>query len=194
MTRLYLIRHGETDWNRQGRWQGQADVPLNDRGRQQARQVAEKLAQVALDAIYTSDLIRASEVARIIAQAKGDRVPIVLEPRLREIHQGEWQGLRVQEIQSRYAEAFRQRRIDPLMVAAPGGETALQVRQRALHAVRDLLRAYPDGNVALVSHGFTIAVLLTHFYRLPMEKVWELVPDNGAIIEMDASPASLESV
>lgn len=194
MTRLYLIRHGETDWNRQGRWQGQADVPLNDRGREQARQVAEKLAEVSFDAIYTSDLIRASEVARIIAQAKGDRIPIVLEPRLREIHQGEWQGLLVQEIQSRYAEAFRQRRMDPLMVAAPGGETALQVRQRALQAVRDLLAAYPNGNVALVSHGFTIAVLLTHFYRLPIEKVWELVPDNGAIIEIDANPASLESV
>ena len=194
MTRLYLIRHGETDWNRQGRWQGQADVPLNDRGREQARQVAEKLAEVPFDAIYTSDLIRASEVARIIARAKGDRIPIVLEPRLREIHQGEWQGLLVQEIQSRYAEAFRQRRMDPLMVAAPGGETALQVRQRALQAVRDLLAAYPNGNVALVSHGFTIAVLLTHFYRLPIEKVWELVPDNGAIIEMDVSPASLESV
>ncbi len=100
----------------------------------------------------------------------------------------------MQEIQSCYAEAFRQRRMDPLMVAAPGGETALQVRQRALQAVRDLLAAYPNGNVALVSHGFTIAVLLTHFYRLPIEKVWELVPDNGAIIEMDASPASLESV
>jgi broad specificity phosphatase PhoE len=194
LTRLYLIRHGETDWNRQGRWQGQADVPLNDRGREQARQVAEKLAEVSFDAIYTSDLIRASEVARIIAQAKGDRIPIVLEPRLREIHQGEWQGLLVQEIQSRYAEAFRQRRMDPLMVAAPGGETALQVRQRALQAVRDLLAAYPNGNVALVSHGFTIAVLLTHFYRLPIEKVWELVPDNGAIIEIDANPASLESV
>lgn len=194
MTRLYLIRHGETDWNRQGRWQGQADVPLNDCGRQQARQVAEKLAEVSFDAIYTSDLIRASEVARIIARAKGDRIPIVLEPRLREIHQGEWQGLLVQEIQSRYAEAFRQQRVDPSMVAAPGGETALQVRQRALQAVRDLLAAYPHGNVALVSHGFTIAVLLTYFYRLPMEKVWELVPENGAIIEMDANLASLESV
>jgi broad specificity phosphatase PhoE len=191
LAHLYLIRHGETDWNRQGRWQGQSDVPLNDQGREQARQIAEKLADISFDAIYSSDLSRASEVARIIAQRQGDEVPIVLDQRLREIHQGEWQGLLVQEIEARYAEGFQHRRTNPLTVAPPGGETAGQVRERALAAIHDILAVHPNGHVAIVSHGFTLAVLLTHFQKLPIDRVWDLVPVNGEIIELEVDPAQV---
>lgn len=189
MTRLYLVRHGQTDWNLEGRWQGQADVALNELGREQAQQSATKLAALPLQAIYSSDLIRAAETARAIARV--NPAPLVLEPRLREIHQGEWQGLRVGEIEARYAEAYYQRRQNPLMIAAPGGETTQQVRERSLAAVRDLLAKHPHGNVVVVSHGFTLAVLLTHFRKIPFEKVWDQVPHNAEIIELEIDPAQV---
>jgi broad specificity phosphatase PhoE len=185
MTRLHLVRHGQTDWNLEGRWQGQADVALNDQGREQAQQSAEKLRPVPLVAIYSSDLIRAAETARAIAVV--NPAPLVLEPRLREIHQGEWQGLLVEEIKARYAEAFQQRRANPLTMASPGGETTQQVRQRALAALSDLLVKHPQGNVAVVSHGYILAVLITHFHNIPFERVWEQIPQNGEIIVLDVN-------
>jgi broad specificity phosphatase PhoE len=183
MTSLHLVRHGETDWNVQGRWQGQADVALNEHGRAQARQSAEKLAGLPLAAIYSSDLVRAAETARTIAQV--NPAPLILEPRLREIHQGEWQGQLVQEIKAHHLDAYRQDSQDPLQMAAPGGETTRQVRERAVAAVRDLVDRYPSGNVVVVSHGFTLAVLITHFNQVPFEKVWEQIPQNGEIIRLE---------
>jgi broad specificity phosphatase PhoE len=191
MTSLHLVRHGETDWNVQGRWQGQADVALNDRGRAQARQSAEKLASLSLAAIYSSDLVRAAETACLIAQV--NPAPLILEPRLREIHQGEWQGQLVQEIQARHVSAYQQGSHDPLQLAAPGGETPWQVRQRALAAVNDLVERYPQGNVVVVSHGFTLAVLITHFNRIPFEQVWEQIPGNGEIIVLEVERDPVEN-
>jgi broad specificity phosphatase PhoE len=88
MTCLLLIRHGETDWNIEGRWQGQADVPLNQRGRQQAIDIARSLCHSDIHAIYSSDLQRAWHTAQVLARLK--KLPIQPDTRLREIHQGEW--------------------------------------------------------------------------------------------------------
>jgi alpha-ribazole phosphatase len=186
MTRLILIRHGETDWNVEGRWQGHADVPLNASGRAQAEATARALAGRPICAIYSSDLERARGTAEPLARQTG--WPVRLEPRLREIHQGEWQGLLVTEIEERYAEAFRSRRADPLHVAPPGGETALEVQARVLSAVQDILRAHPDETVVIVSHGFTLAVILAYYRDIPIEQVWELIPGNGAVMEVEALP------
>jgi alpha-ribazole phosphatase len=184
MARLILIRHGETDWNVEGRWQGHADVPLNARGRAQAEEIAAALAGQEIAAIYASDLERARETAGPLARQTG--LPVRLEPRLREVDQGEWQGLLVTEIEARYAEAIRKRRADPLHVAPPGGETALEVRQRVLAAVQDILRAHPGESVAIVSHGFALAVILAYYRGIPVERVWELVPENGAVTKIEA--------
>jgi alpha-ribazole phosphatase len=183
MTRLILIRHGETDWNVEGRWQGHADVPLNERGQAQALEVAASFAETRIDAIYASDLKRTAETAEPLARSQG--LEIRIDPRLREIDQGEWQGLLIDEIQTRYAEQFRRRRANPLEVAPPGGETALQVRERVLAAVQDILAAHPGQTVAIVSHGFALAVIRAYFQGIPIEQVWELVPDNGQIVELE---------
>ena len=183
MTRLILIRHGETDWNAEGRWQGHADVPLNSRGHAQAEETARSLAGEKIDAIYVSDLRRTEQTAEPLARAQGLEVRV--DRRLREIDQGEWQGLLISEIQSRYADEFRRRRENPLEVAPPGGETALQVRERVLAAVQDILSAHPGQTVAIVSHGFALAVIRAYFQGVPIGKVWELVPKNGAIVELE---------
>jgi broad specificity phosphatase PhoE len=179
MTKLYLIRHGETDWNNNGRWQGQIDLPLNLHGQEQADQIAQSLSDVGISAIYSSDLKRAVDTANPLGNILCLRVHT--DPRLREIHQGEWQGLSVKEIQERYAKAFRKRLRDPLVVAPPGGETAYKVRQRVVQFIEQILEEHPEATIAIFSHGFTIAVMIVHYKNLPFSKVWDLVPKNASI-------------
>src|SRR5439155_24499614 len=99
VTELLLVRHGETDWNREGRWQGQADTPLNDVGRAQARELADALAGERLEAIYASDLRRAYETAEIVGARLG--LPVTSEPALRETDVGSWSGLAHDELEGR---------------------------------------------------------------------------------------------
>ena len=176
MTHLFLVRHGQTDWNVEGRWQGHADVPLNARGREQAAHVARSLAEVGLRAIYSSDLSRARETAQALAAITG--LGVQLDPRLREIHQGEWQGLLVTEIQERYGQEFHRRHDDPLNVAPPGGETVLQVKERVVAAIEDIVRQHPLERVAVVSHGFALAVVQVHYQNLPVTDAWDMIPKN----------------
>jgi broad specificity phosphatase PhoE len=176
-TRFVLIRHGETDWNREGRWQGQADTPLNRRGVEQAARLADDLKRtMRVDAVYSSDLQRARQTAEAIAGAFG--LPVRLDPRLREIHQGEWQGLLAPEIERRYQRIFQLRAKDPWSVSPPGGETAAQVRRRLEEALAEITAGHPGETVAIVSHGFILAVARVICSQEPVEKVWELTPGN----------------
>jgi probable phosphoglycerate mutase len=189
MTHLILIRHGETDWNREGRWQGQADVPLNENGLRQAVQIANLLRNKKIQIIYSSDASRARQTAEALGRAIGLRVNV--DVRLREIHQGAWQGLLITEIKERYSKEFRSRRANPLTIAPPGGETTKQVQERALSFIKDIYDHYPNEAVAIVSHGFTIAVIVAHLKRIPFRKVWNLVPKNGDLIELDIGKSSV---
>lgn len=117
MTRLILIRHGETDWNIEGRYQGQADPPLNRRGLSQAEQVAIPLKHVGIDLLYSSPLLRAYQTAQTIAQELG--VPLYTEPRLMEIHQGDWQERLQSEIEDMNPELFRRWRAEPWSATPP---------------------------------------------------------------------------
>ncbi len=188
MTHLILIRHGETDWNIEGRWQGQTDIPLNNQGLRQADEIAKALSQTEIHAIFSSDLLRAHQTAEILACLKN--LPVHVDRRLREIHQGEWQGLLISEIQKRYVIQFQDRQKEPLNTAPPGGETAAQVQQRALAAIRHIVRQYPSQTVAVISHGFTLATVLVYYQKKPFEKVWESIPPNAAILHLRIPPFS----
>ena len=138
MTTILLARHGETDWNRDGRYQGHADEPLNDRGRAQARELADRLREQPPAAIYTSDLRRASETAEIVASALG--LALTLEPRLREIDVGSWEGRTRAELDG----------------SAWDGETYDKHRARVVSAVLEIAQAHEDDQVLLVAHGGTL--------------------------------------
>jgi broad specificity phosphatase PhoE len=183
MTYLYLIRHGETDWNVEGRWQGHADVPLNERGHQQAAQIAQDLAGAGLAAIYSSDLQRALDTARVLSATTG--LPVQTDPRLREINQGEWQGLLAEEVEARYGEMLRRRRLNPLDAAPPGGETVKQVRDRVVSAIEAICRNHPFERVAVVSHGFALALVRVHYQGYPLPEVWKLIPSNDQWLELE---------
>jgi alpha-ribazole phosphatase len=177
MTDLLLIRHGETDWNIEGRYQGQSDVPLNKEGLKQATDLAKRLQHEPIDAIFSSDLRRAQKTAEILRDMSN--APLYLDPRLREIHQGEWEGLLFSDIRTRYAKAFEKRLHDPLQVAPPGGETVGELRQRVLEAIDEIIVRYPRGLVAIVSHGLSLAIIKVQFNNIAIEKVWDYIPDNA---------------
>jgi broad specificity phosphatase PhoE len=202
MTRLILVRHGETDWNLEGRWQGQSDVPLNHRGLEQAAHLAHDLARdYPIDAIYTSDLSRARRTAEAIAVETGR--PVHVDSRLRESNLGEWEGLPIHIIQDKYKDLFHRRLLDPWTVAPPGGETASEVRRRVAAALADIAARYPSQTVVVVTHGFVLAVAQTIHRGEAVERIWDLLPDHvapvivewlapkdqGGPIEVDSSPA-----
>jgi broad specificity phosphatase PhoE len=181
-TTLLLIRHGQTGWNLEGRYTGQADIPLNETGKEQARVTAVALQAQPPEIIYSSDLQRALMTAAIIAELCP--VPIRVDARLREINQGEWEGLLFSDIKARFNAEFAQRQADPLSVAPPGGETVGQVRDRALAAVKEIVANHPDGRVALVAHGLTLALIKAEFSNYPIAKVWDLIPSNCLVEEI----------
>jgi broad specificity phosphatase PhoE len=163
-TTLVLVRHGETDWNRERRFQGHADTPLNDAGRRQAAELAAILSGDRLDAIYTSPLRRASETAAIIATKLGLEAWELEE--LREIDVGDWQGLTVDEVQARYPE-----QLDVAWRSGwPNGETHDQLSMRVLPALRDLGRRHQGHRVLGVTHAGPIRVALAAATGLSREQ------------------------
>lgn len=153
---LWLVRHGETTWNAEGRWQGQADAPLSERGREQARQLAHRLSGERFDAVYTSDLGRALETAEIVAAKLEGKPAVHPEPRLRETHVGEFSGLTQVEVKARglwrptfdYHDRY------------PGGESRAELTERLGLALASLAAAHPGGRVLAVSHGGAIRAAL----------------------------------
>ena len=150
---------------------------MNDQGRAQARRVAEALRGQALDALYASDLRRAGETAEAIGQMTG--LAVHYDPRLREINQGDWQGLLVTEIERRYPDLFRRWQEAPLTVTVPGGESIAQMQERVLAAVEDIARQHSDQRVAIVAHKLPISVIKCRYQGIPLERIWELIPPNA---------------
>jgi len=177
MTELWLVRHGLTDWNLEGRYQGQSDAPLNETGMAQARQLAEKLAGVRFEALYSSDLQRARQTADILANHLGLKVR--LDHRLREICQGEWEGQLVGDIMSRYAAEVEKRRADPYGARPPGGESVSEVAARVWAAVDDICQRHPAGKVLVVSHGLALATFIARAKGAPLAQVYSLIPENA---------------
>ncbi len=144
MTTILLVRHGETDWNVERRVQGHSDTPLNETGRGQARALAAELAGEQIDAVYSSDLLRAHETARIIAEQRGLDVTAIRD--LRERHFGTWEGLTDDEIYARYPQVHD---------GAPWGdaETQEEMARRVLGALLRIAESHPNARVLVVSHG-----------------------------------------
>lgn len=179
MTQLWLIRHGQTDWNIEGRWQGQASSapPLNAAGRAQAQALATQLKGQSCKAIYSSDLLRARETAQLIAVQVG--LPVAVDPRLREIHQGVWEGMLGSDIAGQYPDELAARQADPLHSRAPGGESVVEVAARVRAVADDIARTYPVGTVLIVAHGLALATLICRARGVPLSEVHRLIPDNA---------------
>lgn len=166
--RLILVRHGETEHNRDGLTLGRADVPLNDRGRAQAVALAASFARPPA-AIYTSPLVRASDTARAIAAATG--VAVVTEPDLIEMDVGEMEHLTGTELRERYPEFLRLWLSgDATDARMPGGETLRDVQTRAWAAIDRFRSEWPEGDVVGVTHNFAILAVVCRALNLPLSE------------------------
>ncbi len=170
MTEIWLVRHGETDWNRLHRFMGQQDIPLNAAGLRQAADLADALRGLHFDAIFSSDLQRARQTAEVLADAL--HLPRCLDVRLREVHLGSWQGETHADIQARFPAQWAERYADPLNFRPPGGETVAEMAARAYPAVDEIAAACPDSRVLLVSHGILLAALLCRARNLPLTEIY----------------------
>lgn len=168
MTRIVLVRHGQSEWNALGRWQGWADPPLTPLGREQAHRAVAAIG--AVDAVVSSDLRRALDTATIVAAERGLAPPAVV-PALRERDVGEWTGLTREEIERRWPGA-----LDGGFPEPPGGESRAALVQRMLGIVAQLAETYADQDVLAVSHGGSIRSLERHLGVEP-----QAVPNLGGV-------------
>jgi alpha-ribazole phosphatase len=181
--RLILIRHGETEWNATLRYQGHSDIPLNERGREQARITGARLARYDATALYTSDILRAVQTAEPIGAAV-KLAPQTL-PDLREIDVGQWEGLTPEELYRRYPDHMREFERDPARTVRLGGESYAQLQARALNALNAIHAAHrSDETMLAVSHGGTIRALLCHVIGLDLIYFGRMWIDNGSLTEL----------
>ncbi len=162
MTTILLIRHGQTDWNINGRWQGHTDVPLNETGKAQARALAQRLQNWPVRALYTSDLQRAYTTAEILGEAWGIR-PIP-SPRWRERDVGLFSGMTTEEIREQYSEFVSDGVVHP-----PNGEGPEELYQRVNQAFDELLARHQGQMIAVVSHGGTLRAIVNRVLGLPAD-------------------------
>lgn len=181
--RLILVRHGETPWNVTLQYQGQGNVPLNERGREQARRAAARLARYGVGALYSSDVVRAWETAELIGTTLG-LSPRAM-PELREIDVGQWEGLTPEELYRRFPDHMAEYRRDPARTVRLGGESYAQLQERALVALNQIQAHHEaDAVVAAVSHGGTIRALLCHVIGLDLGNFGRMWLDNGSLTEL----------
>jgi broad specificity phosphatase PhoE len=186
VTLLLLIRHARSIWNAQGRWQGQADPPLDEQGRQQARALAHHLRHERLDAVYSSPLERARETAEAVAHEH--RLAVIVDDRLKERHVGAWSGLTEAEVRERYPDSFT-----PTwwVNGPPGGESQADVTARALAAVEAIHRRHADGLVAVVSHGGTLNAYLRGALHIPMDHPVSFRFENTTVARVRVRPGEV---
>ena len=188
---VYLIRHGETFWNREGRCQGVSDIALTELGRQQARAIAQALAETPLSLVLSSALHRSKETASLIAASHG--LPIETRPELNEWHQGELEGLTGAELLSQHQPYFTRWRQDPANTPPPGGESLQALRARAWPVIDNLRERDLHGPVAVVSHSMTLSTILCTALGLDLANVHRLRVDIASKSKITFSSLGLFS-
>ncbi len=191
MTTLLLVRHGETDWNRDGRWQGHSDTKLNEVGRRQARELAEALK--GIDVIYSSDLARARETAEIVGERLG--LDVHLEPRLRERSFGAWEGLSSAEIEADFADQHRRWQAGDGF-GADDAEPFDAFAARVRSGLDEILARHPGKSVLVVAHGGSIRVIQAVASGLDYVRDHRLIPGvaNCAVARYAAGDGKLAPI
>jgi 2,3-bisphosphoglycerate-dependent phosphoglycerate mutase len=175
MLTLWIARHGETDWNRAGRYQGQRDVPLNATGRAQAYALAARLAEESITAAYTSDLTRCAETARIIG-----KTPIIPDARLREPDYGDFTGLTYADMRTLAPDIYDQWQADR-SDTPPHGEPVANVINRSRAFVADVKHHHAGRAVLVVTHGETLALLLCDLLQVPLSSWRQYATANASL-------------
>jgi 2,3-bisphosphoglycerate-dependent phosphoglycerate mutase len=185
--RLFLIRHAQTVWNRDRRYQGWQDSPLSEVGRAQAEAVGRALAREPLKAVYSSTLGRARETAEAIAALHG--LAVQPDPDFREMAFGEWEGLCFEDCKAKDPDRYRLWADEPHRFCPPGGgETLDDVRRRVLAGLERLRAEHDDQSVCLVAHGISARIIILEALGLPLERIWSIHLASTGISELEFRP------
>ncbi len=179
MTGLYLLRHGETKWNRLSKTQGCVDTDLSEEGLIQGRKLALRLTSENITAIYTSNLKRAYSTAQIIGQTLN--IPINILPDLREMNFGRWEGMDIDSIKKKYYDIHRLWISDPRKARIPDAEHLTQVQDRAVKAASGIINSHRGDNIAVVSHGITLKCLIFGLLGMDLKNLSKIRIDNCSI-------------
>ena len=179
MGSVYIVRHGETRWNAEGRIQGHTDIELSERGRKQAEMVASRLADVRFDVAFSSDLSRTTQTAQTIL--RGGNVPLNSIPELREYNKGVFEGLTAEEYRGKYPELYEASLVNDPDFAPPGGETIRQCQARMARFVQSLREHHLNEDVLVVGHGGSLRSAIVALLGFPLEANWKFVMHNCAL-------------
>lgn len=175
-TIFYLLRHGQTDWNIQRRYQGHIDIPLNEVGINQAKNAAKLLKGESFDQLFCSDLQRAIQTANEVAN--NINLPIQKDSRLREINQGQWEGKFIDEVLKAQPLLVNSIYDSPYQNKRPGGESIGEVADRVWSCLNEIACNYPSQKIIIVSHGLAIATALCKHKNIPLTQAKNHIPDN----------------
>ena len=196
MTKIMLVRHGVTEWNSKGKFQGQSNVHLAPDGVHQARLLTAHFPFDIVDAIYSSDLSRAKTTAEVIASRFNSE--IISIPEFREMNFGEWEGQSFEALAQLEPVEFKKFFLQPDMLIIKGGETFAEVQNRAMTALRKIVREHESGDkhIVIVTHGAVIRVILAYILEMPLRKIWTIKQYNTAIniLRYDDGAYSVELV
>ncbi len=180
-TRILLVRHAETNWNRTRRFQGRSDLPLNQKGRDQAHALALALKEEPITAIYSSPLARAMETAHIV-KVFHPLAPLFAEPGLLEMNLGDLEGMEGSRWAEQYPDFRKSWLENPESVSMPGGESLREVQDRAVEALLRIVAIHPPGSTLLLcSHSFVNLTLLCHGLQIPLSRIRELRQQTAAL-------------
>ena len=183
--KFFLVRHGETEWNKLGRFQGHTDISLNERGLSQARETAKASSEWGLCAIYSSPLIRTVQVAEEIAKVTA--MPVSKQPGLKELSLGDLEGVTGEDMRNKWPEVFAVWRSNPEKTSMPNGETLAQLRERTWQAILDIERKHSaDDSVAVISHNFAIRSIVGELLGVPLEHFHRMSLDLASVCTFDS--------
>lgn len=188
MTRLYLTRHGQTEWNLIGIMQGSKESSLTEKGITQALQLGKRLEKTRLDIVYSSSSQRALSTAKLIVGKRN--LPIIEVGDLTELNFGIWEGLKYEEIQSKYAEQYQAFWNTPHLLKDFPGETFDHFKTRVVGAIQRIIAENEGRDVLIVAHAVVLKFLLNHFENIPLEKAFDeriIHPTSLSIVEITSS-------
>jgi alpha-ribazole phosphatase len=189
--KLLLTRHGQTDWNIAGRYQGQSDIPLNQTGWGQAEQIAKRLSNETIHAIYASDLSRAVDTAHKIRSMQELAPALQSDVRWRELSFGEWEGMNYKEMSAHSPDVFSKWMLDPQHVSTPKGETLGHLAERVHAAFKEIKNKHKDQTVLVVSHSGALQALLAVTLGVDLNRYWQFRISQASLSELNVFPDSV---
>ncbi|MGH2447854.1 MAG: histidine phosphatase family protein [Chloroflexota bacterium] len=191
MTTVFLVRHPQTTWNTEGRFQGGLEAPLTAEGSEQALLLAASFVGQPLAGVYTSPIGRAANTARLISDEAES--PLFVDERLSEINMGAWEGLDHRQVKSRFPDVYRNWYSHPTQVTFPGGESLHDVQRRACDALGEIFERFPLARVAVVTHSVVVQVLAASALRLELDNIHRITVSNSSVTTIcgDEIPGTL---